>query len=623
MVEQCARKRVRGLVILAAGFAEVDEAGAIAEGELVSIAHRHGMRVLGPASMGVISTVPEVSMHATYAPVTVIPGRVAFSSQSGPLGVALLEQANRSGVGISHFVVLGNKADVSTNDFLQYWEGDEATSVMALHIASFGNPRKFTRLVRRVSKTKPIVAVKTGGGDSDRTVDALFRQTGVIPVNEVAQLFDVARVLDTQPLPPGDRVVVLSNAHGVQPLAEGALVRAGLQMAELGADSRAHLASILREGASVTNPVDLTFAAEPSDYDGALRCVLADDAVDMVLVIYASAVPARLQDIADVIIAANADHPTKPVVASVLGVGDRGLRDDRGHGVPSFAFPETAAATLGRVAEHADWKRRPEGIVPDVDALGIDLGRAEALVAHALDLRPTGTLLPWSVASELLDAFGIAIAPARAVTTVEASVAAANELGYPVALKATGMRRLGRSEAAGVALDLHDDDAVRGAYGRMSRSLGVGMSEALVQRMIDPGLETAVGIHHDVTFGPVVTFGLGGAFAEAIADTATRVTPLTDRDAADLVRSARAWSVLADSSYALGALEDLLLRVGLLADLVPEVVELAMNPVLISTDSATAVDVTIRVAPAPSESGDVERRMLRPVPGEGPAPVPR
>jgi hypothetical protein len=310
------------------------------------------------------------------------------------------------------------------------------------------------------------------------------------------------------------------------------------------------------------------------------------------------------------------------VVASVLGVGDRGLRDDRGHSVPSFAFPETAAATLGRVAEHARWKRRPEGIVPVVEGLGIDLGRAEALVAHALDVRPTGTLLPWSVAAELLDIFGITVAPAVAVTTVEASVAAANQLGYPIALKATGMRRLGRSEAAGVALDLHADEAVRGAYGRMSSSLGVGMSEALVQKMIEPGLETAVGIRHDATFGPVVTFGLGGAFAEAIDDVATRVTPLTDRDAADLVRSARAWSVLANSSYALGALEDLLLRVGLLADLMPEVVELAMNPVLISTESATAVDLTIRVAHARSDLGDPARRMLR-VPGEAPAPVPR
>ncbi len=203
VVEQCARKRVRGLIVLAAGFGEVDVAGATAERELVSIAHRHGMRLLGPASMGVISTVPEVSMHATFAPVSLRPGRVAFSSQSGPLGVALLEQARRAGVGISHFVALGNKADVSTNDFLQFWEGDDATAVIALHIASFGNPRKFTRIARRVSRTKPIVAVKTGGGDADRTVDALFRQTGVIPVSQLAELFDVARVLESQPLPSG------------------------------------------------------------------------------------------------------------------------------------------------------------------------------------------------------------------------------------------------------------------------------------------------------------------------------------------------------------------------------------------------------------------------------------
>ena len=244
--------------------------------------------------------------------------------------------------------------------------------------------------------------------------------------------------------------MVLSNAHGVRALAEGAC-------AGRAADGRARRGlarsprSILREGASVTNPVDLTFGAEPTDYNGALRCVLADDAINLTLVIYASAVPRRLQDITDVIIAANADHPTKPVVASVLGVGDRGFRDDRGHSVPSSRFPRPRPRPLA-VSPARGWKRRPEGIVPDVDGLGIDLGRAEALIAHALDVRPTGTLLPWSVAAELLDIFGIAVAPAVAVTTVEAAVATANQLGYPIALKATGMRRLGRSEAAGVAL---------------------------------------------------------------------------------------------------------------------------------------------------------------------------
>ena len=213
--------------------------------------------------------------------------------------------------------------------------------------------------------------------------------------------------------------------------------------------------------------------------------------------------------------------------------------------------------------------------------------------------------------------------PASTATTVAAALAAANQLGFPVALKATGMKRRGRSEAAGVALDLHDDAAVRGAYERMSAALGSGMSEALVQSMTEPGLETAVGIHHDATFGPVVTFGLGGAFAKAIADTATRVTPLTDRDAGDLVRAARAWSVLEDSDYAIGALEDLLLRIGLLADLIPEIDELVMNPVLVSTSAATAVDVSIRVAPAPVDPNPAARRMLRPVPAEGPAPAPR
>ncbi len=424
VVEQCARKRVRGLIILSAGFAEADEEGARTEHELVSIAHRHGMRVLGPASMGVISTVPEVSMYATYAPVTLIPGRVAFSSQSGPLGVALLEQAHRAGVGISHFVALGNKADVSTNDFLQYWEGDASTSVLALHISSFGNPRKFTRIARRVSKTKPIVAVKTGGGEAETTVDALFRQTGIIPVGGIGELFDVARVLDTQPLPPGDRVAVLSNAHGAHALAQAALPGAGLRLAELSADTRAHLASILPKGASVANPVDLTFTAEPADYDAALRATLADPNVDAAVVIFASALPEKHRDVADVIVAAHAAHPSKPVLASVLGVEDRGLRDRAGHVVPAFAFPETAVTTLGRVAEHAAWKRRPEDTLPDASMLGIDLDRAGALIVHALEVRPTGTLLPWSIAAEVLKVFGIGVAPGVAVAALDDALAA-------------------------------------------------------------------------------------------------------------------------------------------------------------------------------------------------------
>jgi acyl-CoA synthetase (NDP forming) len=237
--------------------------------------------------------------------------------------------------------------------------------------------------------------------------------------------------------------------------------------------------------------------------------VLADDDVDSVLVIFASALPAQHDGVAAVIVAAHADNPTKPVLASVLGVGDRGLRDRAGHVVPAFAFPETAAATLAQVTEHALWKRRPEGIVPDVSALGIDIDRATDLVAHALEVRPAGTLLPWSVATELLDAFGISVAPGLAVASLEAAMAAADDLVYPVALKAMGMKRRGRSEAAGVALDLHNPEAVRGAYERISQSLGLGMSESLVQVMTAPGLETAVGIHHDSTFGPVVTFGLG------------------------------------------------------------------------------------------------------------------
>ena len=389
-----------------------------------------------------------------------------------------------------------------------------------------------------MSRTKPIVAVKTGGGDADRTVDALFRQTGVIPVSQLAELFDVARVLESQPLPSGARVAVLSNAHGALSLAQAAVAQWGLELAEIGSDALGHLAAALPTGASVTNPVDLTFGAEPSDYDVALRTVLAEDGVDSALVIFASPLPSRVEDIASVIVAAHVSYPEKPVLASVLGLGDRGLHGETASTVPAFAFPETAVATLARVHRariveapprrrrsrcgRSRHRSRPGGRAGAARTGREAVGHAPAMVGRG---RPARQLRSRRGAGD-------------AVTSVEAAVDAADALGYPVALKATGMTRRGRSEAAGVALDLHDAQAVRAAYGRMQQSLGVGMAEALVQTMIEPGLETAVGIRHDTTFGPVVTFGLGGAFARAIADSATRVTPLTDRDAHDLVRAA-------------------------------------------------------------------------------------
>lgn len=612
VVEQCARKRVGALVIVSAGFSETGEAGLAHEREVVGLARGHGMRVLGPASMGLISTVPDVSMHATFAPVVPLAGRVAVSSQSGPLGMAILEQARRQGVGISHFVAVGNKADVSANDLLQYWETDPHTSVIALYIASFGNPRKFSRVARRVSRSKPIVAVHTAI-ERELPVGALFRQAGVVRVDAIGELFDVARILESQPMPRGRRIAVISNASGAVRLSSRAVEAAGLEPARLKHDTRTQLQALLPMAVvdEEEGTIDLTHTALPADYSNVMQAVLEDDGVDGVLVIFAPVFVQGVEGMAGAITRAAKKAPTKPVVASVLGVGDRMLAAESRDAVdvPSFAFPEIAAAALGRVVDYAEWRRRPIIEEPDPEALGIDLDRARRIIEHALDVSPTGILLPWVVVADLLDAFGIPLAPGRAVASVEDAVATAEAVGYPVTVKAAGMPRLARSEAGGVALDLHDAAEVRGAYERMSDSLGYAMAEALVQHMVAPGVETIVAIRHDPIFGPVVTFGLGGAFADAIADVSARALPLTALDVHDLIAGSRASQVLA-LGFDVDALSDLLLRVGLVADLVPEVVELRLNPVLVAKSGAVAVDAHVRVAPAVVEPNVGLRRLL-------------
>jgi acyl-CoA synthetase (NDP forming)/GNAT superfamily N-acetyltransferase len=592
VVAQCAEKRVRGAIVVSTGFSEAGPEGASRERELVELARRHGMRIIGPASMGVVNTDPQAPLHASFTPLGVPHGVIGVTLQSGPLGTALIELGRRLGVGLSTFVSLGNKGDVSANDLLNYWYDDPATEVVCLYTESFGNPRKFGRIARRVSRRKPIVAVKSGrGGPDDVAADALYLQAGVVRVDTVRELLDVGRVLAGQPLPGGDRVVVVTNASSPATLALEGLGAAGLRPAELDVDTRAELEHELPAGAIVDNPLDVTVRSEPADYRVALEAVLADAGVDAVLVIYAPPLVPAGHD-ASATIAAVAEGATKPVLAITLGLDDGPLLP--GSSVPAFAFPEPAVAALGRVSRYATWRARPEGHVPAL-AVDVDLGRS--IVEHALSIRPGGTLLPVVTTQELLGAYGIPTAPARAVTSLEAAVAAGAEVGYPVALKAAGLTRLARSESGGVGLDLQDEAELRGAYQRMAAALGPAMAEAVVQRMVPGGVETCATIESHPSFGSIVTFGLGGAFADVIADRPARSLPLTDLDAAELISASRA----AEALVALGAdhhrVADLLLRVGLLADDLPEVGRARLNPILVSPEGVWVLDASVHVGP--------------------------
>jgi acetyl coenzyme A synthetase (ADP forming)-like protein len=631
IVEECAAAGVGGLVVISAGFAETG-GGRETEHELVALARRNGMRVIGPNCMGVLNTAADVRMNATFTPYRPRPGRVAFASQSGGLGIALLGRGAERGLGISAFVSMGNKADVSGNDLIQYWEEDDATDVILLYLESFGNPRKFARLARRIARKKPIVAVKSGRtpagargagshtaalASSDVAVDALFRQAGVVRVDTLEELFDTAMLLAHQPLPPGRRVAIVSNGGGPGILAADACVARGLEVPELSAATQAALAARTSPDAGLRNPVDLVAGANGPVFEHAIRVLLDDDGVDAIVVIFVPPLVTRSEDIAAAILAAT-DRPdlAKPVVACFLDPDGRvDLVHEDGNGrVPSFAYPEAAAVALDRAARLAEWRRRPEGTVPVLP--GIDHARARALVARELDGHTEGVWLSAATARDLLECFGISMVTTEWAADAEGAVAAADAMGYPVVLKVGSAAVVHKADVGGVRLGLASADEVRTAFAEMHAALGDDMGGAVVQPMVPVGVETIVGVTHDRLFGSLVLFGMGGFAAELIRDSALRIVPLTDEDAHELVRSLRSspqfFGYRNTPPVDIDALEELLLRIGLLAEHVPEVAELDCNPVIVSPDGAVVVDLKVHLAPHEPEAPEGLRRMRGP-----------
>ncbi len=630
VARECADKGVLGLVVISAGFSEVAGGDGSQQDELVELARRNGMRIIGPNCMGVVNTNPRIRMNGTFAPFVPPPGRVGFASQSGGLGIGLLARAQDLGLGISTFVSMGNKADVSGNDLLQYWEEDPDTDVVLLYLESFGNPRKFGRLARRISRDKPIVAVKSGrsapgarGAAShtaalaspDLTVDALFRQAGVIRVDTLEELFDTATLLAHQPLPAGRRVAIVSNGGGPGILAADACVTAGLEVPELSAATQQALRDALSPEAGVRNPVDLVASASATTYDRALDIVLRDADIDMVLVIF---VPVNHSpDVERAIVVAAGRAGPKPVVACLLdrsGKLDQPPESEGARSVPTFAFPEGAARALGRAADHAAWCRRPEGVVPALD--GIDTARARGLVEGHLARYPEGERLGPGAAEELLECFGIPVVQTRTVASGSEAVAAADAVGYPVTLKAASGDIVHKSDVGAVRLDLATAGEVVDAYDQMYAALGDRMGGAVVQPMVPAGVETIVGVTRDAAFGSLVLFGIGGVQAELLRDSALRLVPVTDVDAHELVRELRTSPLLFayrnTPQVDVDALEDLLMRVGQLADHLPEVAELDCNPVIVSPSGVVVVDAKLRLVAHTPELPDDFRRMRTP-----------
>ncbi len=629
VVDECADRGVRALIVISAGFAEVNEEGRALQEALLDKVRGHGMRMIGPNCLGVLNTDPEISINASFSPIFPPAGRVAMTSQSGALGLAILALAKRLDLGLSTFVSMGNKADVSGNDLLQYWESDEGTDVILLYLESIKNPRRFARIARRLGRNKPIICIKGGrttaglraasshtaalaGGDAP--VDALFRQTGVIRCDTLEEMFDLASALANQPLPTGKRIGIVTNAGGPGIMCSDACEANGLLVPELPEDVRSRLASFLPSAAAVGNPVDMIASAPPDHFKSTVENVLASDAVDALIVIYIPVGVADNQEIFDgirdgVAHARERGIKQKPVLACLMV--EEGITPPLKLGdelIPTYEFPESAAHVMSKVADYAAWLREPLGMIPDFT--DTRPRHARDICRSAIDNRGSGWLSAEET-REVLTAFRLPVSGGGVAKTADEAVKLAEEAGYPVAVKLASIKIVHKTEMGGVFLNLKNADAVRKAFNDIESRLEKAgqldaMEGALIQPMVSGGVEVMIGVTEDPVFGPLVAFGLGGIHVEILGDVCFRVTPLTDKDAEEMTNEIKGHKLLegyrGHQPADIEAIREMLLRISLMVEDVPEIVELDLNPIfaLEPGNGCRIVDARIKVE-SPSE----------------------
>jgi len=623
-VDDCAAAGVRALVVITAGFAEADDQGHALQEKLLERVRGHGMRMIGPNSMGLVNTDPGVRLNASLSPGLPPHGGVAMSSQSGALGLAMLALARQRHVGVSTFVSVGDKADISGNDLLQYWQGDEATRVILLYLESFGNPRRFARIAKSVSRSKPIVAVKasrrTAAGfegpqgfpplSGDAPVVALFRQTGVIRAETLDEMFDLAAALERQPLPAGRRVAILSDGGGPGVLCADACRAARLSVPPLSDSTKERLTAFLPPSTTIGNPLELFFASSADPYAQALETLLLASEVDALIAIHtpldANGSAVMLEAIRRGTAAGRAAGVAgKPVLACLLAKDDSAAPIVlAGESIPTYAFPESAARVLGKVAAYAQWRAGPHGIIPDFD--DIDPDSARAICQKAIEERGGGWLTS-EEARAVLDAMSLPVAAGGVAQTADEAARLAGNAGFPVSVKLASRRILHKTEKGGVHLNLDNEAAVLGAFEAIRRSFeGDGGLEAMegvvVAPMVGSGVEVRVSMVEDPSFGPLIAFGLGGIHVEVAADVSVRVTPLTDRAAVAMVREIRGYPLLegyrGHRPADIEAIHDVLLRVSRLVEEVPDIAELELSPIFVGPpgQGCRIGDARIRVA---------------------------
>lgn len=621
VTEQCARKGVKAVVVISAGFAETGPEGAALQHALTEKVRSLGMRMIGPNCLGVLNTDPQVSLNGSFSHVFPPAGRIAMSSQSGGLGLALLAMAREMGLGFSSFASIGNKGDVSGNDLLQYWEGDPATDVILLYMESFGNPRRFARIARRVSSVKPILCVKAGrfaAGkraasshtaalmSSDTQVDALFQQTGVLRTDTLEEMFELAAGLVKQPLPRGPRVAILTNAGGPGILCADACEQAGLVVPTLTDGTQAALRRFLPPAAGTLNPVDMVASATPENFLSSVRILMEDPGIDAVIAMH---IPVIEHDGAAVFaaVARGAEEARskgateKPLLFCSMGA-TAGIESAGTPAIPVYHTPEAPAHVLGRMLEYRRWREKPGGIVPELP--GVDIQKAVQIVEKSLDGPDDEWLGPERI-RQLLECFSIGVMPGEVARDADHAAAVSRAIGFPVVMKIVSKDILHKSDVGGVELDLADEDSVRTAFARLEERVtaqGKTMDGVWVQPMIEGATEIMVGIENDPQFGPIVTVGLGGIHVEILRDVAFRLCPLTDTDAGEMIRGLRGYRLLegyrGHPPADVPALEDLLLRLSRMAEEVPRIRELDLNPIMVLPPGKglVLVDARLRLA---------------------------
>ena len=620
VARQCAAARVRALLVISAGFAETGEQGSRRQQELLAVCRDAGMRIIGPNCLGVMNTADAVQLNATFAPNPPTPGRVGFMSQSGGLGIAIVEAAGRAGIGLSSFVSVGNKVDLSGNDMLRYWEQDPGTDLALLYLESFDDPRKFARVAPRFARRKPLLAVKSGRSAagaratsshtgallsaSDVTVDALFEQAGVVRTDTLHEMLDVASLLAAQPVPQGGRVAIVTNSGGPGIMCADACQADGVDVPELPADVKSKLAVFLPAEASLGNPIDLIATASADDYRRTLRTVIDAGVCDAILVVFVPALVTKAVDVAVAIREVAATEPGVAIAAVFMtNEGPPAELSSTDLRVPGYEFPEEAARAISLAAKYGRWRAQPERS-PTAPS-GIRSNEAAAIISR--ELADGSGWLSAAGATGLLDCYGLPLIPTRIASDVDEAVAAAAELGTPVALKAIAPGLVHKTDAGGVRLALTGADAVRSAAREIDAAVtraGYELEGLVVQSMAPSGTELIVGVVNDPSFGPVLACGAGGTTAELIKDVAVRITPLTDLDAHEMLRSLRTFPLLDGYRGAppcdAPAIEDCLLRVSAMVEAHPEIVELDCNPMIAGPEGTVIVDARFRVEAAPA-----------------------